>query len=579
MTYRRHVERTDALGDGRDGALMPPDIPAAKRAGLPVDLDRLTAEGDGWLSPEERYALKMHGVCIQAQPGVFMIRIRTSGAMDTDSARALAAIAESYAGGWIHLTTRQQAQLHHVRAQDVTTVLEGIRSAGLTTRSTCGHTMRGVMWCPDAGVGLEEPFDCYPDARALGESILARTPGLDTKMPNRINVAFGGCSECRDHALINDLSFVSTTSPEGELGYEVWIGGSLGKTNPTLAFRAVDFVARQHVLAAANALFDVHIEHGDFDDPRKGRLKFLLKRIGQERLTELFLEAFEAAKRQPWPAPPPVSTPLSASLATIFSHAPEGGWGSGVRPQRIPGWAMVTVNVPLGDIDASDLRELARLADDFGDERLYLTRNQNVMLRHVRTEEVPVVREVLERMGLGLEGTDQARDVRTCTGGPVCSLALTPSQRLGSDLLNHPALLRNSGLRLHISGCPNSCAQHQMADIGFSGGKVTIAGTSVLGYQVWLGGDLRMGTVGEVVGRVSHSDVPAIVSAIVGVWEALRERGETLSEMVQRYGLEACQAHIAAVFRGRWEPGPEPSDTVEIETLTMPDHWIPAVSA
>jgi sulfite reductase beta subunit-like hemoprotein len=118
-----------------------------------------------------------------------------------------------------------------------------------------------------------------------------------------------------------------------------------------------------------------------------------------------------------------------------------------------------------------------------------------------------------------------------------------------------------------------------MADIGFSGGKVTIAGNSVLGYQVWLGGDLRMGTIGEVVGRVSHSDVPAIVGAIAGVWEALRERGETLSETVQRFGLEACQAQIAAVFRGRWEPGPEPAETVEPETMTVPDHWIPAVNA
>jgi sulfite reductase beta subunit-like hemoprotein len=557
---------------------MPPDIPAAKRAGLPVDLDRLGREGDAWLTPEERYALKMHGVCIQAQPGVFMIRIRTTGVMESDTARMLATIAETHGGGWLHLTTRQQVELHHVGARDVPGVLEAVRVAGLTTRSTCGHTMRGVMWCPDAGVGLEEPFDCHPDARATADSILARTPGLDARMPQRINVAFGGCAECRDHARINDLSFVSVAQPEGELGYEVWIGGSLGKTNPTLAFRAIDFVPRRDVLAAANALFDVHIEHSDFDDPRKGRLKYLVKRLGEPGLTDVYREAFERSRQLPWPAPQPVSRPLSSSIAAILSRAPEGGWGSGVRPQRIPGWAMVTVNVPIGDIDAGDLRVLARLADDFADEHLYLTRNQNVMFRHVRIEEVPVLREALGRLGLGLEGTDQARDVRACTGAPVCSLALTPAQRLGSDLLAHPALARNSGLRIHISGCPNACAQHQVADIGFSGGKVTIAGNSVLGYQVWLGGDLRAGVVGDVVGRVSHSDVPAIISAIVGVWEALRERGETLSQTVARYGLEAFQAQIAAIFRGRWEPGPEPPESSDPETLTVPDHWIPAVT-
>ena len=555
---------------------MPPDVPAAKRAGLPVDLDRLAAEGDDWMTGEERYALKMHGVCAQGQPGVFMVRIRTSGVIDSDAARALAGLADDVSGGWVHLTTRQQAELHHVPARLVPPTLERVRRMGLSNKSTCGHTMRGVLSCPEAGVGLEEPFDCYPDARATADSIIARTPKLDTQMPQRINVAFGGCPACREHALINDLSFVSVLGPGGELGYEVWIGGSLGKTNPTLAVKAIDFLPRRSVLAAANALFDVFIEHCDFDDPRKGRLKFLLRKLGADRVVELFLAALGARLREEWPEPHPVSTPLSSSLASIFSRAPEGGWGSGVRPQRTPGWAMVTVNVPLGDIDSGDLRELARLADNYADEELHITRNQNVMFRHVRIEEVPVVREIVERLGMGLEGTDQARDVRSCTGGPVCSLALTPSQRLGFDLLDHPALARNSGLRVHISGCPNACAQHQTADLGFSGGKVTIGGNSVIGYQVWLGGDLRTGTFGQAVGRVSHSDVPAIVSAIAGIWEALRERGETLSDTVARLGIEAYQAQIEAVFRGRWEPGPEPAPPGP-DPLAVIDLRVPAV--
>jgi sulfite reductase beta subunit-like hemoprotein len=555
---------------------VPPDIPAAKRAGLPVDLDRLTAEGDEWLSPEERYALKMHGVCAQAQPGVFMVRIRTSGIVDADAARGLARIADDYAGGWFHLTTRQQVQLHHVKARDVVAVLEGIRATGLTTRSSCGHTMRGVMSCPDAGVGLEEPFDCYPDAKATADSILARTPLLDTRMPQRINVAFGGCTACREHALVNDLSFVSKISAEGELGYTVLIGGSLGKTNPMLAIEALDFVPRGEVLAAANALFDVYINHGEFDDPRKGRLKFLVRKLGEEQVVDLFLEAFAKRLEEEWPEPHHVSTPLSSSISAILASAPEGGWGSGVRPQRVPGWAMVTVNVPLGDLDTDDCRALAEIAEDHGDEHLYLTRNQNLMFRHVRLGEVPIVRERVSGMGLGLEGADQSQDVRACTGGPVCILALTPSQRLGAELLDHPALLRNSGLRVHISGCPNACAQHQIADIGFSGGKVTINGSTMLGYQVWLGGDLRSGRLAEVVGRVAGSDVPAIVGAIAGCWEALRERGETLSDTVGRFGVEAFQAQIAAVFRGRWEPGPEPLVTLDL-ILPGRDHHLPMV--
>jgi sulfite reductase beta subunit-like hemoprotein len=505
-----------------------------------------------------------------------MVRIRTNGAIDVDTARGLATVADDFSGGWLHLTTRQQVELHHVAARDVTTVLAQIRRLGLVTRSSCGHTMRGVMSCPDAGVGIDEPFDCYPDARATSDAILARTPELDTRMPQRINIAFGGCASCRDHAKVNDIAFVSRIGPKGELGYELWIGGSLGKTTPTLSFKALDFVPRSKVLAAANALFDVFIEHSEFDDPRRGRLKFLVRSLGEDRFMALFGEAYRAAARRVWPTPQLVSKPLSSSLTAILARAPEGGWGSGVRPQRTPGSAMVTVNVPLGDVDTDDWRVLAGIADDFGDEHLYLTRNQNVMFRHVRIETVPALRQELARMGLGLEGTDQARDVRSCTGGPVCSLALTPAQRLGSELLAHPALARNSGVRVHVSGCPNACAQHQVADIGFSGGKVTIGGVPTLGYQIWLGGDLRTGSLGEIAGRVSHADVPAIVDAIIGVWEALRERGETLSDTVRRFGLEACQAQITAVFHGEWEPGPEPTDAPRPEA-TAPDHRMPTV--
>jgi sulfite reductase (ferredoxin) len=396
-------------------------------------------------------------------------------------------------------------------------------------------------------------------------------------MPQRINVAFGGCAACRDHAQVNDLSFVSVVTPEGELGYECWIGGSLGKSASTLAFKAIDFVSRSDVLAAGNALFNVHIQHSDFDQPGKARLKILIRRRGQEEVHRLFLEEFERAKLQSWPDPQPVSTPLSSSIAMVLARAPEGGWGSGVRPQRVPGWAMVTINVPLGDLDSDDLRELATLADTVGDEHLYLTRNQNVMFRHVRIEEVPFVRTTLTALGLGLEDADQARDVRVCTGGPVCSLALTPAPRLGEELIHHPALARNASLRVHISGCPNSCAQHQIADVGFSGGRVTIQGTPILGYQVWLGGDLHAGTLAEVVGRVADSDVSAILSAIVGVWEALRERRETLSDTVARYGLEAFQAQIAAVFKGRWEQGPEPEPTLPTEPVAVSDYRVPMV--
>ncbi|MGH2771614.1 MAG: nitrite/sulfite reductase [Actinomycetota bacterium] len=509
----------------------------------------------------------MHGVCAQDQPGVFMIRTRTDGSIDTAAARGLASIAEEFGKGWLHITTRQQVQFHHIAAENVVEVLERIRALGLTTRSSCGHTMRGVMSCPLAGVGLEEPFDCSVDARAVTKSILAMTPDLDTKMPQRINVCFGGCEDCRHHALVNDVGFVSKISPEGELGYELWLGGSLGKSSPTLSIKAVDFLPRREVLPATHALFDLFTTHGAFDQPLKARLKYLIKKLTEPVFLELFEEFFERARQKQWPEPKPLSTPLSAELAGILSCAPEGGWSTAVRPQRIPGYAMVTVNVPLGDIDSTDMRVLAELADVHADQKIYFTRNQNVMFRHVHIGGIIELRARLAEIRLGLEGADSAQDVRACAGGPVCTLALTPAPGVAAELLNHPALLRNSQLRVSISGCPNACAQHQIADVGFSGSKVTISGATMLGYQVWLGGDLSRGRIGQVVGRISEDDVFTITGAIIGIWEAMRDRGETLGDTVHRKGLDAFGTQIAAVFKGQWAPGPEPEETTILPSL------------
>ncbi|MGI8874621.1 MAG: nitrite/sulfite reductase [Egibacteraceae bacterium] len=545
-----------------------PDIPAAKQAGLPVDLDRLTAEGDEWLSAEERYALKMHGVCAQAQPGVFMIRVRIPGGrLPAATAHGVAGIAEEHGRGWIHLTTRQQVELHHVDARQVTAAIAGIAGIGLTTSSTCGHTLRNVMACADAGVSLDEPFDCHPDARAVSDAILARSDELNCLLPSRVNIAFGGCPGCRDHARVNDVGFISTIREDGALGYTLMAGGSAGKA-PFLAVPLVEFLPREDAVAAAEALVDVFATHGDRERPTKGRMKFLVQSLGEQRFSDLFEAAFTEARARPRREPIPVAALSEPVMADVLAAAPPGGWRSGVRPQRTTGRAMLTVTVPLGDLDGTDLRLLADLAATHADAALYLTRNQNVGLRDVGIERVAAVRARLATCNLHLEGADQAVDVRACTGGPVCALAITPAQELGATLGAHPALARSTGLRVHVSGCPNSCAQHQIADLGFSGGKVTVGGSPRLGYQVWLGGDVGASTFARVVGRVAEADVPAITDAIIGIWEALRTHGETLSQTANRLGLDAFKAHISAVCAERWAPGPEP-DEPDVATLPL----------
>jgi len=272
--------------------MAPPNIPAAKRAGLPVDIDRLAAEGDGWLSPEERYALKTFGVCAQEQDHVFMIRVRLpGGVLPAVQAHGLARLARSCGNDWLHLTTRQNVELHWVPDRRVPEVLEKVARIGLTTRSACGHTMRNVMCSEDAGVSLDEPFDCLPDARAVSDAILARSATLNCELPSRLNLTFGGSPRCREDALLNDGGFVSVVR-DGEAGYELWGAGSLGKS-PRLAVKLADFVSRADVAAAAEALIEVFIAYGELDAPARGRMKFVLEKLGEDGFRGAWEEALE----------------------------------------------------------------------------------------------------------------------------------------------------------------------------------------------------------------------------------------------------------------------------------------------
>ncbi|MGE3619745.1 MAG: nitrite/sulfite reductase [Acidimicrobiia bacterium] len=534
-----------------------PDIPAAKRAGLPVDLTRLATDGDGWLSPEERYALKTHGVCAQLQDGVFMVRVRIPGGVaPTGQVRGLARVGARFAEDWLHLTTRQNVELHWVDAHDVPQVLDELARVGLSTRSACGHTLRNVMCSEDAGVGLDEPFDCFPDARAVSDAIVARSAELNTVLPSRLNIAFGGSPRCRDDALLNDAGLVSTVV-DGVAGYEVWAGGSLGRS-PSLAVLLSPFVARTDLLAAVEALVEVFVHEGRFDEPARARMKFLVDDLGPDGFRAAWQAAFASARQVPRAALPDIEVLGDADRAAILAQAPPGGWGSGVRPQRTPGLASVTIDLPLGDTCASELDLCCDLADRYADGHLAFTRDQDICFRNVALAGVAPIRAALAERGVSLRGEGRTAQVRACTGSAVCSLGITDSPGAGRTLIGNAALGRNSSLRVFVSGCPNSCAQHQVGDIGLAGSKVRVGGRTTDGYQVFLGSRLAERQVGEVVGRVAAQDLDAAVTAVVGTWESLRHHDEPLAGTVRRLGLEAFSAQIEAALDHRWAPGPEP---------------------
>ncbi|HEU5150670.1 MAG TPA: nitrite/sulfite reductase [Iamia sp.] len=537
-----------------------PDIPSAKAAGLPVDLDRLAEEGDGWLTPEDRYALKTWGVCTQLQDHVFMVRIRIpGGVLPTAQARAIARLAARHGSDWVHLTTRQNVELHWVEDRVVRDLLADLERAGLSTRSACGHTLRNVMCSEDAGVALDEPFDCFPDAMAASQAIVARSAELNRVLPSRINMAFGGSPRCREDALVNDAAFVSEVV-DGVPGYRLFAGGSLGKA-PSLAIELCPFVPRTDALAAALALAEVFVAHGDLERPARGRMKFCIEAMGEAAFRAAWEGAFALERGKGHPAPAPVALLEPGDRAAAIRRRPAGGWSAGVRPQREPGLASVTIALPLGDTNRSELELIADLADRHADGFLVLGRDQDVVLRNVRVDEVAAVRAAVAARGLAFLGESADAAVRACTGSSVCALGIAPAPDDGRRLLATPGLRRNSSLRVHVSGCPNSCAQHQAGDIGLAGTKVRMGGATRLGYHLFLGADLSRGRVGEVVGRMAADDAPAVIDAVIGTWEAHRHGSESLSATVARLGIDAFAATLEAVLEDRWATGPEPTET------------------
>ncbi|HPU38054.1 MAG TPA: nitrite/sulfite reductase [Microthrixaceae bacterium] len=550
-----------------------PNIPVAKRSGLHVDLDRLTAEGHGWLSVDDGYRLKTYGVCPQSQDGVFMVRVRVpGGVLLSAQARGLARLARRYGPDWLHLTTRQSVELHWVQATRVQALLSAVDELGLSTRSSCGHTLRNVMCSEDAGLGLDEPFDCFPDARLASDTIVARSAHLNVVLPSRINMAFGGSPRCREDAPLNDVAFVSSVieSTEGPVaGYEVWAGGSLGKS-PRLGVRVAEFIPRSHVMAAVEALIDVFVEHGDLERPTRGRFKFVLDALGADGLRAAWSTAFAAASDAGVTSVPSVEVLADVDRVAVLSQLPPGGWSSGVRPQRTPGRALVSIDVPLGDTCGSELELLADLADRYADGALVLSRDQDVVLRDVAVGDLPAIRAALAVRGLHLVGEGRRSRIRACTGATVCAVGITDAPGAGRELADRASLRRNPSLRVHVSGCPNSCAQHQVGDVGFSGSKVRVGGRTGDGYHVVLGAVVESGLVGETVGRVRDCDVGPVIDAVIGLWEATRHPGETMGVTVRRLGLDAVAAHLEAVMDDRWATGPEPDSAADIVPTPTP---------
>ncbi len=523
----------------------------------------------GRLEPEDfrRFRLQ-HGIYSQRQADVHMVRVKIPwGGLTAAQLERLADIAASTPRGGGHVTTRQNVQFHSVPLARVPALLRSLAEVGLTTREACGNTVRNVTVGPCAGVCPEEAFDPTPYADAVARFLL-RNP-MSQNLPRKFKIAFSGCDDDTGLLSIHDIgarALVEAADPRGVRGFRILFGGGLGPA-PRLAQPLEPFTPADDLLATVAAIVRVFDRHGNRDNRNMARMKYLVQALGVDRVRTLILREREELRVvmagrlppiEPWEERPPVRRPGPAAELLDGREAPPDDpdyrrwYSTNVLLQKQPGFAAVQVRLVLGDVSAAQLRTLARAAREFGDGTVRSTNQQNILLRWIPVGELPALYPLLAGAGLALPGAERLIDITSCPGADTCQLGITSSRGLARAIVaaieaEFGDLADDSGVRIKISGCPNSCGQHHIASIGLFGGARKFHGEQAPTYQLLLGGDLGSDNArhGKPVARIPAKQVPAAVAALLALYRAERLDGEPFNTFVDRAGTDRLKELLA----------------------------------
>ncbi|MGI8427080.1 MAG: nitrite/sulfite reductase [Actinomycetota bacterium] len=509
------------------------------KSSLDFDLSRLDTEGYEVLTAEDFYRLKMWGVCSQRTPGLHMVRMRiTGGKVSATQMRGLSELSARVADGGVHITTRQNLELHSVETRNVRRALDGLRLLGISSRSTCGHTVRNVVGCSLSGICPEETFDTRPTVEAISNFFVTRADHYNSHLPRRLNIYVAGCPSCMTHAQVNDLGFVATRRG-GEMGFQFWCAGSLG-AQPRLSHLLFGFVPVEEALAVTQAVADVYCEHGFRDKPAKARLKYLIEEWGEEKFAAAVLERVTVLR-------PGTRVVRSGSMVVLGPDRRPPGGHKGVFPQRQEGYVRIEARVALGDLEDVQMEVLARLSEAHADGYIYLTKEQNAELHWIRSEAVDEVCGPLAEVALLPRGAGGLVDVQVCAGTEWCVWGVGDSRGLATDIEKELAsVVENDAaaepLRVHISGCHHGCAQHQIADIGLVATAVKDGDEKGAGFEIFGGG--RLGADPQPahrLGRVPLWQTSETVTTLLKAYLQERQSAEDFPSFLDRTGRKAPQ--------------------------------------
>lgn len=497
-----------------------------------------------------------YGTYAQRQEGVQMQRIKIPGGyLNADQLTRLADVADKYASSFIHFTTREDAQLYYLMLENAPALLRELEEVGITTREACGNTVRNITACYRAGVSHNEVFNVYPYTRALFKFLLRNKHNQN--MGRKMKFAFEGCAEDHSALAFHDLGFHAVTREEnGEVrrGFKVHVGGGMG-SGPMIAHIYSEFLPVEEMFNFTTAVIRIFDRYGERKQRMKARMKFLVQTMGWDK----FKAEVDAERQIIGELPPladfleedadpnvPAASQTLNVLHPLTNDADYQQWAQdSVIAHRVEGFRGVHVRTKLGDITSDRSRDLANVARRFSAGQLRVSIEQNLFLPWVRVEDLPELYSELRKIELGDAGAETVADVTACPGADTCRLGIASAKGLGSAISESfftgalaPYREANRDMRIKISGCPNGCAQHAVANIGFHAAAVSHEGHNLPAHLLFLGGQSNHGKpqAAKVYGRFPARNAINVVETLFKFHDSEKLADEDFNSFIARIG-------------------------------------------
>ncbi len=492
-------------------------------------------------------------------PGMMRIKI-PFGKLSAEQLDTLAELAEEYSDSILHVTTRQDIQLHFVHIEDTPDMMRRLAAVGITTREACGNSVRNVTACEYAGVCSTQAFDVTPYANAITQFLLGHPDVQD--FGRKFKIAFSGCEDnpC-GLVTFHDLGAVAQVR-DGKRGFRVVVGGGLGAV-PVKAKVLAEFCPEEELLPLAQAVARVFARLGEKQSRARARIKFLVQKVGIDEFKELvaqerktlrpdprwtaFLDDLHVTDEQPVRDPGPISSDAPASFQAWAKH--------NLRPQAQEGYYVAIVKMPLGDFTSTQSRALSDLARQYTGDSIRCTVEQNLAFRWLSGADAIAFYQALDALNLAEAGAGTITDMTSCPGTDTCKLGISASRGLTGELRKRLEVIKNDlpppveALRIKASGCFNSCGQHHAADIGFTGVSRQVGGRKVPHFNLVLGGQWTQNakSYGLVVGAVPSKNIPKAVELITAHYMENREGDESFQAFIARVGKKDFRKVLAPI--------------------------------